>query len=129
MRERKLKRAERSIPYLSADEEIAMVAALKCLGRLKGPVCEMEERLADISLAIQRTRKRRESDAKTDGARRKLVGARLRIEDAERCARCAGFLGVSLYRFVVDALETACECVSRMMEENPGGLGPQCSVR
>ncbi|MBE6973342.1 MAG: hypothetical protein E7440_05625 [Ruminococcaceae bacterium] len=109
MRERKLKRAQRSIPYLSADEEIAMVAALKCLGRLKGPVCEMEERLADISLAIQRTRKRRESDARTDGARRKLVGARLPLEDAERCRKCAELEGVSLYRFVVRALQVACE--------------------
>lgn len=109
MRERKLKRAQRSIPYLSADEEIAMVAALKCLGRLKGPVCEMEERLADISLAIQRTRKRRASDARTDGARRKLVGARLPLEDAERCRKCAELEGVSLYRFVVRALQVACE--------------------
>lgn len=109
MRERKMKRAERSIPYLSADEEIAMVAALKCLGRLKGPVCEMEERLADISLAIQRTRKRRESDARTDLARRKLVGARLLIADAERCRKCAELEGVSLYRFVVRALQVACE--------------------
>jgi len=86
-----------------------MVAALKCLGRLKGPVCEMEERLADISLAIQRTRKRRASDARTDGARRKLVGARLPLEDAERCRKCAELEGVSLYRFVVRAMQVACE--------------------
>ena len=129
MRERKLNRAVLSVGYMSADEKRAMVAALECLRRLKGPVRQMEECLADIGLAMQRTHRRRASDAKTDGARRKLVGARLRIEDAERCARCAGFLGVSLYRFVVDALENACERVSRMMEENPGGLGPQCSVR
>lgn len=113
MRERKLNRAARSIPYLSADEEIAMVAALKCLGRLKGPVCEMEERLADISLAIQRTRKRRESDARTDGARRKLVGARLPLADAERCTACAALEGVSLYRFVVRALAAACEAAEK----------------
>ena len=86
-----------------------MVAALKCLGRLKGPVCEMEERLADISLAIQRTRKRRASDARTEPGRRKTVGARLLIADAERCARCAELEGVSLYRFVVRALGAACD--------------------
>jgi len=114
-----MKRAVLSVGCMSADERKAMVAALVALRGLSGNVRHMEECLADIGLAMQRTHKRRASDARTDGARRKLVGARLPLEDAARCARCAAFLEVSLYRFVVDALENACERVERVMGENP----------
>lgn len=125
MRERKLKRAVLSVGCMSADEKRAMVAALECLRDLKGPVRRMEECLADIGLAMQRTHRRRESDARTDAARRVSVGARVRFEDAERYKRCAGFLGVSMYRFVVDALEMACERVERAMRGKRGSVGPQ----
>lgn len=104
-----MKRAVLSVGYMSADEKRAMVAALECLRDLKGPVRKMEECLADIGIAMQRTSRRRESDARTDGARRKLVGARLPLEDAERCRKCAELEGVSLYRFVVRAMQVACE--------------------
>ena len=109
MRERKLTRAVLSVGHMSADEKRAMIAALKCLREMQGPVRKMEECIADIGLAMQRTNKRRESDAATDAKRRRLVGARLPIADAERCRKCAGLEGVSLYRFVVRALQVACE--------------------
>lgn len=129
MRERKLKRAMLSVGRMSADEKRALLAALECLREMRGPVRKMEECLADIGIAMQRTIRRRESDAVTDKARRKTVGARLPLAEAERCARCAAFLEVSMYRFVVDALENACERVERLMGENPESVGVQCSAR
>ena len=129
MRERKLKRAVLSVGRMSADEKRALLAALECLKEMEGPVRKMEECLADIGLAMQRTIRRRESDARTDGARRKLVGARVPLAQAERCARCAGYLDVSMYRFVVDALENACVRVERLMDAGRETLEPQCSER
>ena len=120
MRERKLRRAVLSVGCMSADEKRAMVAALKCLRDLKGPVRQMEECLADIGLAMQRTKKRRASDARTDAKRRKLVGARLPLEDAARCAACAALEGVSLYRFVVCALAAACEAAEKAAAQRLG---------
>jgi len=109
MRNRKLSRAVLSVGCMSADEKRAMVAALKALRGMKGNVRHMEECLADIGIAMQRTQMRRESDARTDGARRKLVGVRLPLDEAARCKKCAELEGVSLYRFVVRALGAACE--------------------
>ena len=129
MRERKLKRAVLSVGCMSADEKRAMVAALECLRDLKGPVRRMEECLADIGLAMQRTHRRRASDAVMEPARRVTVGARVRVEDAQRYRECASFLGVSMYRFLIDALENACERVARSMEENPESVVVQCSLR
>lgn len=129
MRERKLNRAVLSVGRMSADEKRALLAALECLREMQGPVRKMEECLADIGLAMQRTIRRRESDARTDGARRKLVGARVPLVQAERCARCAGYLDVSMYRFVVDALENACVRVERLMDAGRETLEPQCSER
>ena len=109
MRERKLNRAILSVGRMSADEKRALIAALQCLKELRGPVRKMEECLCDIGIAMQRTQRRRESDAATDKKRRKLVGARLPLEEAARCAVCAELEGVSMYRFVVRALSVACE--------------------
>lgn len=129
MRERKLNRAVLSVGHMSADEKRAMIAALKCLREMQGPVRKMEECLADIGIAMQRTNRRRESDTRTDKARRVTVGARVRIEDARRYRECAALLGVSMYRFLIDALENACERVTRETEENPESVGAQCSRR
>lgn len=129
MRERKLTRAVLSVGHMSADEKRAMIAALKCLREMQGPVRKMEECLADIGIAMQRTHRRRASDAVTDAARRVTVGARVRVEDARRYRECAALLGVSMYRFLIDALENACERVTRETEENLESVGAQCSRR
>ena len=129
MRERKLKRAVLSVGRMSADEKRALLAALECLKEMEGPVRKMEECLADIGLAMQRTRSRRESDAKTDKARRVTVGARVRVEDAKRYRECAQYLGLSLYRFVVLALDLQAGRVMEQMVRERETLGPQCSQR
>ena len=120
MRERKLKRAAALVAVMSADERRAMVAALEALRGLRGNVRHMEECIADIGFAVQRTKKRRESDARTDAKRRKLVGARLPLDEAARCARCAALEDVSLYRFVVRALGAACESAEKAAAQRLG---------
>ena len=58
--------------------------------------------------SLGRAESKRESDRTTDARRRRTVGARVPVDFYERVARCAGARGVSLYRFVVDALEREC---------------------
>lgn len=104
-------RARRGVARMCADERTAFLAALDAACALSSP--KERERMLDlverVAAAVGRVDQRRTSNARTEGQRRKLVGARLRIEDAERCARCAGLLGVSMYRFAVDAFTAACE--------------------
>ena len=125
MRQRKLGRAVLSVGRMSADEKRALIAALECLRDLKGPVRRMEECLADIGLAMQRTHKRRESDAATDKVRRVTVGARVRVKDAQRYRECAQYMGVSMYRFIVDALEMACVRVGQQMAKEQETIAAQ----
>jgi hypothetical protein len=65
--------------------------------------------VADVILARERTRRKRQSDRRTDKARRVLVGARVPRAFAERCKQEAFIRGVSLYAWVVWALEKALE--------------------
>lgn len=125
MRERKLNRAILSVGRMSADEKRALIAALECLKELRGPVRKMEECLCDIGIAMQRTQRRRESDARTDKARRVTVGARVRAEDAQRYRECAEYLGLSMYRFVVNALDAECVRTERLMELEAESLAAQ----
>ena len=61
--------------------------------------------VAALVLARRRTQQRRDSDAETDVERRLLVGARVSRKRAERFRKCAQDHGLSLYRFVCNALE------------------------
>lgn len=63
--------------------------------------------VADIVQAAARTRAKRAQDAASDHARRCLVGARLPRETANRYRAAAAEKGVSLYRWVSDALQSA----------------------
>lgn len=57
----------------------------------------------------RREQMQRESNRKTERARRHLIGAHVPLELYERCAEAAEEEGISLYRFVVNALEAACQ--------------------
>ncbi|MBE6957446.1 MAG: hypothetical protein E7450_08385 [Ruminococcaceae bacterium] len=95
---------------MSADEAAAFEAAVEIIKRLPSFVCERRlalEALDCLAAAKYRTNSRRRSDKRTDGQRRKLVGARLRVEDAEEIELLARLQGVSVYRFVVNALDAA----------------------
>lgn len=61
--------------------------------------------VASLVLARRRTQQRRDSDTETDVERRLTVGARVSRKRAERFRKCAKDNGLSLYRFVCNALE------------------------
>ena len=61
--------------------------------------------LVRLAAARRRASGKAKSDARTDHARRLLVGARLPRQTAERYRSCARERGLSLYRFVCQALE------------------------
>ena len=95
---------------MPADEAVAFNAVVETIKRLPSFVCERRlalEAMEVLAAAKHRTDSRRRSDRRTDGKRRKLVGAKLRIEDAEEIELLAQLQGVSVYRFVVDALGAA----------------------
>lgn len=81
----------------SADEKVVLLGFLA-----DGGDSAFLERLA---AARRRTLQRADSDAATDLSRRLLIGARLPRELAERYRDCATEHGLSLYRFVCNALE------------------------
>lgn len=95
---------------MSADEAQAFEAAVEIIKRLPSFVCERRlalEAMEVLAAAKYRADSRRRSDKRTDGKRRKLVGAKLPIEVAEEIQLLADLQGVSVYRFVVDALDAA----------------------
>lgn len=63
------------------------------------------ELVTALVLARRRTGQRRDSDRETDADRRILVGARLPRATGEQLRKCAQDHGMSLYRFVCQALE------------------------
>lgn len=108
--ERKLGRFRVGVDHMSASERAAMEAALKAATALESRQDRrrMVSVISDIGAARGRAEQKRESDARTDARRRKLIGARLPRAQAERCKRCADAQGLSLYRFVCNALEREC---------------------
>ena len=93
-----LERFRADLALFSADERAVLLAALEG-GQVRPAL------LVSLAEARRRTCQRRDSDAKTDVARRILVGARLPRRLAERYRACARVQGLSLYRFVCSALE------------------------
>lgn len=115
--ERKLERFKRGMREMRTEERLAMRQAIRAAFGLSER--EEQERmvrlLTNIGAARGRDLDKAESDARTDAARRCLVGPRLPQEQAQRCRRCADKLGISLYRFAADALERECERVERTL--------------
>ena len=87
---------------MSAEEKRAMAEALQGKPKVSRVILE-------LLAARGRTVKRQGSDRRTDTARRVLVGARVSRDKAEMYREAAARQGVSLYRFVVDALDAAAE--------------------
>ena len=94
----KWERFREDLYLFSADERAVLLAALEA-GQVKPGL------LVRLAAARRRTCQRADSDAVTDLGRRLLVGARLPRETAERYRQCAKEHGISLYRFVSNALE------------------------
>ena len=101
---------------MSPQEQEALRNALKSI-RLLPPNCQeiMLDRITEIAQARGRAERKRKSNRITDFQRRTLVGARVPRALKEQCRalkeQCraqAQARGISLYRFVLDALEQAC---------------------
>ena len=94
---------------MSPQEQEALRNALKSI-RLLPPSCQeiMLDRITEIAQARGRAEHKRKSDRATDFRRRTLVGARVPRALKEQCRAQAQARGISLYRFVLDALEQAC---------------------
>ena len=113
--DRRMKRYLIGVGVLCVDERKAAIAALRAARglRLARDRERMENAVADIVGAIGRTDRRRKSDRRMDGKRRKLIGARVKHELAERVERCAAMAGMSKYRFAVTAFERLCYSIER----------------
>ena len=109
--ERRTARFQEGARAMTADEREAMRAALDAAMELKDPLerWNILDAIEGVGAAAGRSEQRRRSDAATDRKRRQLVGARMPIEIADRCRDCAARTGVSLYRWVYDALVKAME--------------------
>ena len=95
---RELERLKEGLALFPAAERAALLQAMR--DRQIPPAV-----LVRLAAARRRTSQRANSDARTDHARRLLVGARLPRQTAERYRECAAGQGLSLYRFVCQALE------------------------
>lgn len=107
----KLERFKAATMDLSADERKALRTAMEYAVDLHDNY--MLGYITDIAVARGRAIKRKQSDKRTDSERRTLIGARIRNEYYARCKDAAEEQGVSLYRFIVDALEVACLAVEK----------------
>lgn len=109
---RELERLKEGLALFPAAERAALLQAMR--DRQITPAA-----LVRLAAARRRASQRADSDAKTDRARRILVGARLPRETAEKYRECAAAHGLSLYRFVCNALEREFE---RLRSQGEGGI-------
>ena len=109
--ERRTARFQEGARAMTADEREAMRAALDAAMELRDPLerWRILDAIEGVGSAKGRSGQRRRSDAATDRKRRQLVGARIPSDMAERCRDCTDRTGVSLYRWVYDALVKAME--------------------
>ena len=104
--ERKLARFRAGSAAIGAEGRSAVRTALEYAQNTRN--WEMWELVEDIGAAIGRALQKRNSNRNTEPKRRRLVGAQMPIQEADRCKACAALLGVSQYRFVVEALAREC---------------------
>ena len=120
----KWERFKADMDLFSADERAILMAALR--GHQLPPYL-----LIRLAKARRRTVQRADSDAETDRARRVLVGARLPRILADKYRECAASQGISLYRFVCNALEREYRLTesnkSSKMEVEPEQLPDRCA--
>ena len=108
MDRRELMAVSRALDRLPVDQRKAALRALRQVTGKAPLVLRVRafEAIGDLIRAQARTNARRASDAKTDPARRTLVGARVPREDADRYRAAAAAEGLSLYAWTRAALDT-----------------------
>lgn len=87
----------------SVEERAALMDALQAA--YSSGLVDVVTSLEALALARRRAQQRRDSDAVTDLGRRLTVSTRLPRALAEKYRACAHSHGLSLYRFVCNALE------------------------
>lgn len=97
-------------PLLTAPEREALLRELDRITYWRlGEAERLTRILYAFAKAARRGERKRELNAASDGRRRILVGARVPREFYERCRQEADAWGLSLYAWVVRALERALE--------------------
>lgn len=91
----------------TTDERTSVLTAFDIASDPNSTKEEILMAISSIPMAINRARRRTESNRRTDPTRRKLVGARVSLDLYTRCAMAAANRGVSLYRWCVDAFKAA----------------------
>lgn len=104
---RKYARLLEQIDRLPAPDRSAATRALTRIRAGRISRAASLDMVADLVAAATRSHAKRSSDRRTDHERRCLIGARLPRTAADRYRAAAAAQGVSLYRWVSDALEAA----------------------
>lgn len=103
-------------------ERAALEEALHRLEGMREPERSiMAEAIEKIARAGDLEGRKRLSNRRTEPFRRKLVGAHVPLELADRVKECADLLGLSVYRFVRNCLEEACQQVHGPPTDHPPG--------
>lgn len=122
MQKWELQRIAAALDKLPAEERRAARRALLRLGgaglagRGTVPRVRAVEAAGDIIRAAARGHGKRASDRETDRRRRVLVGARVPRERATRYQEAAAVQGLSLYAWVMAALERAAQDVEQQQD-------------
>lgn len=107
---------------ISTCERAALEEALHSLEGMREPERTiMAEALERMARAGDLAGRKRQSNRRTEPFRRKLVGAQVPLELAEQVKACADSLGLSVYRFVRNCLEEACQRVQGPSPDHPPG--------
>ena len=102
-------------------ERVAIARAVKVAGNLEGEQRkEMLLALEQIAKASRIAYHKRKADARYEARRRRLVGAQVPVELADQVRKAAQMEGVSVYAFVVSAVQRECHRLRYLLEEPPG---------
>lgn len=104
-------------------ERMALEGAISAAEELPEPYREtMLEALDAIGKVSLRLAQKRKSDARYEARRRRLVGAQMPVELADKVRKLAKIEGVSMYALVIDLVERECRRLEFLLEAGPPGV-------
>lgn len=107
---------------VGANEREAIAEAVKIAGKLKKKDrVKMLLALERVARAAAIAARKRQTNARYEGRRRRLVGAQVPVELADRVREYAEKQGVSVYRFVMDTMAAACQQMQAPAPNHPPG--------
>ena len=106
---------------IGAMEQKAIAKAVMEAGKLQNEdrtrMLRALEKVADAAALAARKRR---NNARYEARRRRLVGAQVPVELADQVRKAAQMEGVSVYAFVVSAVQRECHRLRYLLEEPPG---------